>query len=388
MRSSSATLLARAATGVLARPAGEASVISVTLGRGLATATATTTTTRRRTRKAPARPAEDEPTTSFGENLDERESAEGPVSVVCVRARARAASVRACACPSPQVPSNLSLSLLHSTTGYETVPASAKAPRVRAVFDAVAPAYDRMNDAMSGGLHRLWKDATVAALAPALAGAGVGVSNAGGSGSPRPYRHLDLAGGTGDIARRVADALIAAGADASSPAPPRVTVCDVNEAMMEAGQAAAASGARGWSPATAALVDWTVGDAEALPFPPSTFDTATIAFGLRNVTRPGVALAELARALRPGGAVAILEFSQVPAPPLAALYDAWSFLAIPRLGAAIAGDAAPYQYLVESIRKFPSKRALVGMMEEAGLGGVRVRSFAAGAVALHMGWKV
>jgi demethylmenaquinone methyltransferase/2-methoxy-6-polyprenyl-1,4-benzoquinol methylase len=269
-------------------------------------------------------------------------------------------------------------SLFSLLTGYETVPASAKAPRVRAVFDAVAPAYDLMNDAMSGGLHRLWKDATVAALGPALA------APVGG------HAHLDLAGGTGDIARRVASKLAAEGGGGgagASPAP-RVTICDVNEAMMEAGRATAAAGERGWEPGTAALVDWVVGDAEALPFPGASFDTATIAFGLRNVTRPAVALAEVARVLKPGGAFACLEFSQVPAPPLAAAYDAWSFLAIPRLGAAIAGDAAPYQYLVESIRKFPSKRALAGMMEAAGFGGVRVESFAAGAVALHLGWKL
>ena len=266
--------------------------------------------------------------------------------------------------------------------GYETVPAHTKAPRVRAVFDAVAPAYDAMNDAMSGGLHRLWKDATVAALRPALAGA----VNATPS---SPFRHLDLAGGTGDIARRVADVLVRQAGDGASPPHAAVTICDVNEAMMEAGRATAAAGERGWTPETSALVDWTVGDAEALPFADGTFDSATIAFGLRNVTRQGVALEELARVLRPGGGVlAVLEFSQVPAPPLAALYDAWSFLAIPRLGAAIAGDAAPYQYLVESIRKFPSKRALAGMMEGAGLSGVRVRSFAAGAVALHLGWRV
>lgn len=279
--------------------------------------------------------------------------------------------------------------------GYQNVPASAKAPRVRAVFDAVAPAYDLMNDAMSMGLHRLWKDATVAALGPALA--------AGGA------KHLDLAGGTGDIARRVAARLAAADAEAaghaataaalsgtappSKPPPPpptssSVVVCDVNEAMMDEGRTAAGGGARGWTPATSALVDWVVGDAEALPFADATFDSATMAFGLRNVTRPAAALAEIVRVLKPGGAFACLEFSQVPAPPLAALYDAWSFVAIPRLGKVIHGDAAPYQYLVESIRRFPSKRALAGMMEDAGFGGVRVRSFAAGAVALHQGWKL
>ena len=243
-----------------------------------------------------------------------------------------------------------------------------------------------MNDAMSAGLHRLWKNAAVAALGPALA-AGPGV---------HVHAHLDLAGGTGDIARRVAAVLVEAssssegegGGASHTPSSPRVVVCDVNEAMMEAGRAAAAGGERGWAPATAGVVDWVVGDAEALPFGDAAFDTATIAFGLRNVTRPAVALKEVVRVLKPGGAFACLEFSQVPAPPLAALYDAWSFLAIPRLGSAIAGDAAPYQYLVESIRKFPSKRALAGMMEEAGFCGVRVESFAAGAVALHLGWKL
>lgn len=281
---------------------------------------------------------------------------------------------------------DLSLSL----PGYQNVPASAKAPRVRAVFDAVAPAYDLMNDAMSVGLHRLWKDATVAALGPALAAAGA--------------KHLDLAGGTGDIARRVAERLAAADAEAagraataatlSGKAPPphtetsSVVVCDVNEAMMDEGRKASQAGQRGWSPATASLVDWVVGDAEALPFPTATFDSATIAFGLRNVTRPTLALKEIVRVLKPGGAFACLEFSQVPAPPLAALYDAWSFNAIPQLGKAIHGDAAPYQYLVESIRRFPSKRALAALMEDAGFHGVRVRSFAAGAVALHQGWKV
>jgi demethylmenaquinone methyltransferase/2-methoxy-6-polyprenyl-1,4-benzoquinol methylase len=158
--------------------------------------------------------------------------------------------------------------------------------------------------------------------------------------------------------------------------------------MMDEGRQAASAGQRGWRAEAAAIVDWVAGDAEALPFGDATFDSATIAFGLRNVTRPDVALGEVVRVLRPGGAFACLEFSQVPAPPLAAVYGAWSFAAIPRLGAAIHGDAAPYRYLVESIRRFPSKRALATMMEGAGFAGVRVRSFAAGAVALHLGWKV
>lgn len=237
--------------------------------------------------------------------------------------------------------------------GYEAIPEGDKAGRVRGVFESVASRYDLMNDLMSGGLHRLWKDALVDWLAP------------------RPgLRLLDVAGGTGDIAFRVLRRQPSADA----------TVLDLTPAMLEEGRRRAA--ARGLSLA------WVAGDAQALPFPDAQFDAYTIAFGIRNVTRPEAALAEAHRVLRRGGRLLVLEFSRVPVPLLGRAYDAYSFGVIPRMGEAVTGDRASYQYLVESIRRFPGQEDFLAMVRQAGFGNASFRNLSMGVACLHSGWKL
>ncbi|MBP7001820.1 class I SAM-dependent methyltransferase [Amaricoccus sp.] len=239
--------------------------------------------------------------------------------------------------------------------GFETVPEDEKAGRVHGVFSSVARRYDLMNDAMSLGVHRLWKDAMLDWLAP------------------RPgIAALDVAGGTGDIAFRLLRR--AAGA--------RVTVLDLTEAMLVEGRARAAV------LPFADRLDWVVGDAMRLPFPDGAFDAYTIAFGIRNVTRPEQALAEAFRVLRPGGRLLVLEFSRVAPEGLRRLYDAYSFNVIPPMGQALAGDRASYQYLVESIRRFPDQETFAGMIRDAGFGQVGFRNLSMGIAALHSGWKL
>lgn len=240
--------------------------------------------------------------------------------------------------------------------GYETVPETEKAGRVHGVFTSVASRYDVMNDAMSLGVHRLWKDAMLDWLAP------------------RPGMHLlDVAGGTGDIAFRFLDRLKGAG---------HATVLDMTEGMLVAGRA------RGEAEARADQLDWVVGDAMALPFPDRSFDAYTISFGIRNVTRIPDPLAEAYRVLRPGGRLLVLEFSRVPNAGLRRLYDLYSFNVIPRMGQAIAGDRDSYQYLVESIRRFPDQESFAAMIREAGFGQVAYRNLSMGIAALHSGWKI
>ena len=229
-----------------------------------------------------------------------------------------------------------------------------KRSRVARVFSSVAPRYDAMNDLMSLGVHRLWRRAMVRALRPAP-----------------EARILDLAGGTGDMARR----LLAAGVR-------RVAVCDANPAMLGEGRR------RAWDRGIVRGVAWCCGDAEALPFPRASFDAAAVAFGIRNVARIDRALAETARVLAPGGRFACLEFSPAVAPALAPLYDAWSRRAIPALGAAVTGDRAAYEYLVESIRRFPAPDAFAAMIGKAGFAGVRARALSGGIAWLHTGWRV
>ncbi len=239
--------------------------------------------------------------------------------------------------------------------GFEDVPEADKAGRVRGVFSSVAGRYDLMNDAMSLGIHRLWKDAMMDWLAPR-----------------RGQRLLDVAGGTGDISFRF---LRRAGAG-------HATVLDLTEPMLLAGRERAE--AEEMSP----MLDWVVGDAMALPFPDASFDVYTISFGIRNVTRPEEALAEAYRVLKPGGRLMVLEFSTVPVPALAWAYDRYSFNLIPAMGQLLAGDRDSYQYLVESIRRFPDQETFLRMVENAGFGQARYRNLSMGIACLHSAWKI
>jgi demethylmenaquinone methyltransferase/2-methoxy-6-polyprenyl-1,4-benzoquinol methylase len=239
--------------------------------------------------------------------------------------------------------------------GYQTVPESEKATRVRGVFGSVASKYDLMNDVMSAGIHRIWKDAMMDWLAP------------------RPgTRLLDVAGGTGDIAFRY---LARAGHG-------HATVLDLTEPMLIEGRK------RAEAAQLADSLDWVVGDAMALPFADASFDTYTISFGIRNVTRPADALAEAWRVLRPGGRLMVLEFSQIPNDLMQRVYDIYSFNMIPRMGQLIAGDRDSYQYLVESIRRFPDQEAFLGMLRDAGFEQAKYRNLSMGVAALHSGWKL
>ena len=240
--------------------------------------------------------------------------------------------------------------------GFRRVGEREKPGLVRSLFDRVAHRYDLMNDLMSGGVHRLWKREMVAWL------------------DPRPgMTVLDVAGGTGDIARRVLEGMEGRG---------RVIVCDASEKMVDAGRE------RAWNAGLIGCIDWLVGDAEALPLPARSVDAYTIAFGIRNLTHIERALGEAARVLRPGGRFLGLEFSSRPPAGLDRLYAAYSFTVIPLLGAAVTGQRDAYTYLVESIRRFPPPERLAAMMGDAGFGGVRVRPLSAGIAALHSGWRV
>jgi len=239
--------------------------------------------------------------------------------------------------------------------GFETVPEGEKAGRVRGVFNSVASKYDIMNDVMSVGIHRLWKDAMMDWLAP------------------RPGQTLlDVAGGTGDISFRF---LKRAGQG-------HATVLDLTEPMLHEGRK------RAEADHMADSLDWVVGDAMALPFAANTFDVYTISFGIRNVTRPQDALAEAFRVLKPGGRLMVLEFSQLPNDGLQKLYDLYSFNVIPPMGQIIAGDRDSYQYLVESIRKFPDQDTFLQMIRTAGFENAKYRNLSLGIAALHSGWKL
>ncbi len=243
--------------------------------------------------------------------------------------------------------------------GYETVPLSDKQGLVDDVFHSVARRYDLMNDLMSGGLHRAWKDALVSAVHPPK--------------SERTFAHLDLAGGTGDVAFRVVEA--------GGPGV-RVTVCDINADMLAVGRERAAE--RGLDD----VFSFEQGNAEKLPYADRNFDCLTIAFGIRNVPRIERALAEAHRVLKIGGHFLCLEFSAVDVPGLDALYNLYSFQVIPRIGATVTGDREAYQYLVESIRKFPQPKVFAQMIEQAGFRRVSFRPMTGGVVALHSGWRL
>jgi demethylmenaquinone methyltransferase/2-methoxy-6-polyprenyl-1,4-benzoquinol methylase len=252
--------------------------------------------------------------------------------------------------------------------GFQDVPLAAKQRLVDGVFRSVASRYDLMNDLMSGGLHRAWKNALVATLNPPrsrpVAAAAQG---------RRRYSLLDLAGGTGDVACRV----LAVGGEAV-----QATVADINPDMLAIGRARAAD--RGIGDA----ITFVEANAEALPFPEGSFDAVTVAFGIRNVPRIETALAEARRVLSIGGRFLCLEFSTVDVPGLDALYDFYSFNVIPPLGGLVAGDAEAYRYLVESIRRFPPPEAFAGMMRTAGFARVSFRPMTGGIVALHSGWRL
>ncbi len=239
--------------------------------------------------------------------------------------------------------------------GFRTVDEGEKAGMVHGVFTSVASRYDIMNDLMSAGVHRLWKDAMMDWLAP------------------RPgQRLLDVAGGTGDIAFRFLKR--AAGSKA--------VVLDMTESMLVSGRSRADAGNM------ADRLDWVVGDAMALPLPANSFDVYTISFGIRNVTRVQEALNEAYRVLRPGGRLMVLEFSQLPNATMQKVYDAYSFNVIPAMGKMVTGDRDSYQYLVESIRKFPDQETFAGMIRTAGFDLVKYRNLSMGIAALHSGWKV
>jgi len=243
--------------------------------------------------------------------------------------------------------------------GERTVPLSDKQGLVDDVFHSVAQRYDLMNDLMSGGLHRAWKDALVTAVNPPK--------------SEREFHLLDLAGGTGDVAFRVVEA---GGANV------RVTVCDINADMLAVGRERALE--RGHDPA----VTFEQGNAEELPYAERSFDCVTIAFGIRNVPRIERALAEAYRVLKIGGRFLCLEFSSVDLPGLSSLYDVYSFNVIPRVGELVTGDRDAYQYLVESIRKFPRPERFADMIRAAGFRRVSFTAMTGGVVALHSGWKL
>jgi demethylmenaquinone methyltransferase/2-methoxy-6-polyprenyl-1,4-benzoquinol methylase len=243
--------------------------------------------------------------------------------------------------------------------GFRQVPLGDKQALVDDVFRSVARRYDLMNDLMSGGLHRAWKDVLVTAVNP--------------SKGDRDFALLDVAGGTGDISFRVVEA--------GGPNT-RATVCDINGDMLAVGRERAFE--RGLDDA----VSFTEGNAESLPFADHSFDAVTIAFGIRNVPRIELALAEFYRVLRPGGRFLCLEFSNVEMPGLDRFYDFYSFKVIPALGRMIVGDAEPYRYLVESIRRFPTPARFAQMINAAGFARVSWQPLSGGIVALHSGWRL
>ena len=238
--------------------------------------------------------------------------------------------------------------------GFQTVAADAKASLVADVFHSVAPKYDLMNDLMSWGLHRLWKAAMIDWLAPRSG-----------------MRILDVGGGTGDIAFAILDR-----------APAAVTVCDINPSMVDVGRNRAIDSGRIDEP------KWVCGDAEHLPVAERSVDAVTTAFCLRNVTDIPAALAEARRVLKPGGRFLCLEFSQVILPLLAPFYDVYSFRVLPALGGLVADDREAYQYLAESIRRFPPQAEFGAMIEAAGFGRTRWLNLSGGIAAMHSAWRI
>lgn len=240
--------------------------------------------------------------------------------------------------------------------GRQSVTPQEKTRRVLDVFDSVATRYDLMNDLMSGGIHRLWKDQLIDQIRPR-----------------KGYTYLDVAGGTGDIAFRIHKA---------TSGQCEIKVCDINASMLDVGRD------RALDKGIVSGMDWIVGNAEKLPFEDNSMDVYTIAFGLRNVTHIDDALKEAYRVLKPGGRFFCLEFSHVKEPLLAKIYDAFSFKVIPHIGQIVAKDKESYQYLVESIRAFPTQEALRQRLLDAGFERAKVRNLTFGVAAIHEGWKL
>jgi demethylmenaquinone methyltransferase/2-methoxy-6-polyprenyl-1,4-benzoquinol methylase len=249
----------------------------------------------------------------------------------------------------------------HSVSfGFREVAPDEKPALVREIFSSVASRYDLMNDLMSVGVHRLWKDAFVDWL------------------NPQPgMAVLDVAGGTGDVAFRIAARMQA---KAKRSGEGRITVCDINLAMLQQGVKR--------PQALDDSIAWVCGDAENLPVADSSQDAYTIAFGIRNTTHLGRVLAEAYRVLKPGGRFLCLEFSRVAAPGLDAIYDLYSFAVLPRLGEIVAGDGAAYRYLAESIRRFPAQAPFAKLIAKCGFSQVKFRNLSGGIAAMHSGWKV
>lgn len=243
--------------------------------------------------------------------------------------------------------------------GFSKVGAGEKQPLVNDVFHRVADKYDLMNDLMSAGMHRVWKSAMVSALSPPK--------------NSSDWRSIDVAGGTGDIAFKTVEA---------SARNVRATVLDINSSMLQVGRDRAQK--RG----LADFVDFVEGNAESLPFENNSFNAYTIATGIRNVPDIQKALEEAWRVLKPGGRFLCLEFSEVQLPVLEQLYEQWSMHVIPKLGEFVTGDGEPYQYLVESIRKFPNQTTFASMIEKAGFERVRYENYTGGIAVLHSGWKI
>lgn len=249
--------------------------------------------------------------------------------------------------------------------GFEEVTEREKVDRVKGVFRSVAGRYDVMNDLMSVGVHRLWKHDTMTRL------------------NPQPgERHLDVAGGTGELARAFLARADKAGKRRGINKPATAIVCDINDAMLEAGKA------RGDNAQWAGRLDWVCADGQNLPYEDNAFDALTVSFGIRNFADRVAGLKEFKRVMKPGGRLGVLEFSHMTVPLLQRAYDTYSFNVIPKLGSLVAGDEASYQYLVESIRKFPKQEDFKAEIEGAGFANVSVTNFSGGIAALHFGWAV